>query len=357
MLVESEATHWRQTVLQSPAMVLTVYPGDSTRIVWETSLPPEFQQVSSPDFSLYDLNCKLKLSRVPHRINRRKGMWGIHLRKSSVSFAFKDHHVKIYMKNKCGRLILIRNSLIPNGLNLDAVQILTIFIEEIEETLGAVPEDKATLVFDFSSTIIPKIRQAPAQAKEEVHASQSSPVSSYTESLVEDLQTLLEEDNHHDLQLRCGDKSISAHKSILSARSTVLAAMLRNDMQEGRSGVVDIADIDFPVLQQFVRYIYCGRLPELTVELASGLFKAGDKYDVKALVKRCVQFLVESLTVDNACEFLMLADDHSHEEFKEAVITYILDRKVPKEYGGWSRFCSSRPILGLEVLNRYVFKN
>lgn len=348
-------------------MALTVYSGDKPRIAWEIDLPPIGENVTSPDFPLFGSNCKMRFWRVQHQSS--KEYWIMILLKSSVTSICRRDCVKIYIVNKFGSLILLTNTLIPESLDPTTVQIFRATADEIKEYAYVVPEDKLTFVFDFWCANFSEVEETATQVKEVVHVPLRQNVrqtyakatfpstKTCTDSLVEDLQRLLEEDRHHDVVLKCEGRSIPSHRTILSARSTVFAAMLKNDMREGLSGVVDIADMDFPVFQHFLRYIYCGTLPELTVELAERLYKAGDKYAVTALMKRCSQFMVESLTVDNACEFLALADDHSDQNFKESVISYIVVMEVPKVYGSWTQFSSRRPLLSLEVLNRYVFRS
>lgn len=256
-------------------MALTVYSGDSYRIVWKTDRPPVDEPVTSPEFSVSGLNFKLKFWRVHDK--KKKESWIILLLKSEVTSVFREGCVKIYIVNKFGCLVLMTDYFIPNTLNPALTEILRISTEEIKDYADAVCKDKVTLVFDFWFANISETEKTVALVND-VHKPSSSPVNSCTESLLEDLQKLLEEGSHHDLELKCGDRSISAHKSILTVRSTVFAAMLRNDMQEGRSGVVDITDIEFPVLQYFLRYVYSGTLPELTVEVASSLLNAARSF-------------------------------------------------------------------------------
>lgn len=321
-------------------MEFTVENEDGPRVVWNTYLPPINGSIMSPDFNLSGSICNLEFWRAND--SERGELWFFNLLKSGESGIFKNGCIQVLLPNEISRFRQT-DCLITVELNPTEVRISCILLET-RNPMSL--DDEVKPLFVFRRTIFPDIEKGIIQ---DVHKP-------CTESLVADLQKLLEGDSH-DLQLKCENKFIPAHKSILSARSTVFEAMLRNDMQERLSGVVDITDMEFPVLQHFVRYIYCGTLPELTVELACGLFKAGDKYDVKALVKRCVQFLLKSLTIDTACEFLALADDHSHQEFKESIMTYILDKHVPKNYNGWIQFSHSRPMLGIEVLNRYVFRN
>lgn len=166
---------------------------------------------------------------------------------------------------------------------------------------------------------------------------------------------MLEADSYKDVEIQCGDFSVRAHKIILSSRSPVLAKMLQSDMVEGRSSTVNIRDMCADTFRQFLSYLYTGRLDDaLTNGAAISLYEAGDMYGVESLARRCAQFLVQNLTVVNACDVLAVADAHSDKDLKEIVIFFILENEIPKCHGSWRPFCKSHPVLANEVLNRYV---
>jgi speckle-type POZ protein len=94
-----------------------------------------------------------------------------------------------------------------------------------------------------------------------------------------------------DVQLRVGRRSFAAHRAILSARSSVFAAILKrdecndswnNNIDDGRLSIIDIGeDVDPDVFQDFLVFVYTGRLR--TTENMAELWAAANKYDVKTL--------------------------------------------------------------------------
>lgn len=64
-----------------------------------------------------------------------------------------------------------------------------------------------------------------------------------------------------DVELLVGDTTFSAHRSILSARSPVFAAMFSSGMKESQTGSVRIEDVDPDVFKDFLNYLYKGMLP------------------------------------------------------------------------------------------------
>lgn len=51
---------------------------------------------------------------------------------------------------------------------------------------------------------------------------------------------------------------LRAHRALLAARSSVFEAMLSRDMQERRTNVIEINDLDPPVVQAMLEYMYTG---------------------------------------------------------------------------------------------------
>lgn len=136
------------------------------------------------------------------------------------------------------------------------------------------------------------------------------------ESLSHDFSKLLDEGSNHDVEFIVGDQTIKAHKNILCSRSDVFASMLQSDMVEGKTGRVYIQDMDAIIFRQFLRCLYTGLLPELTIDIAFHFYEASDKYGVDSVKKQCADFLTDNLSPENACEILVLSDRHS-DEFQE----------------------------------------
>lgn len=84
-----------------------------------------------------------------------------------------------------------------------------------------------------------------------------------------------------DVELRVGNRSFQAHRAILSARSSVFNAMFSHDTSESQTGLVNITDLNPEVFQDFLVFLYTGRLS--TSEKMADLWVAADKYDVKTL--------------------------------------------------------------------------
>lgn len=104
-----------------------------------------------------------------------------------------------------------------------------------------------------------------------------------------------------DVTLKISLDTISANKWILSARSPVFAAMFENEMEEKKTGVVNITDCDLETFNAFLLYIYSGEVEFQKCDVFL-LYKVADKYRVPELMTICVDFMIRKLSVENICE-------------------------------------------------------
>lgn len=127
-------------------------------------------------------------------------------------------------------------------------------------------------------------------------------------------------------------------------------------MVEGRTKVVKIPDMELDIFKKFLAYLYTGNLEDLSFEAIFNLYEAGDQYAVHCLAKKCSKLLMGQLSVQNACKLLVVADAHSDVQFREAVVSFILENKVPLLRDCWQDFCSNHPTLAILVLNQFYQK-
>ncbi|KAG8172797.1 hypothetical protein JTE90_018589 [Oedothorax gibbosus] len=147
-------------------------------------------------------------------------------------------------------------------------------------------------------------------------------------SLRIDLLELYRDGILSDATINTDGKSFSAHRSIMAARSPVFRAMFEKDeMSEGRSGVVDIDDVDSETVDRMLVFLYGDSLQGLQWGEAASLYYAADKYAVQPLKQMCADILKGGLTVDNVCDALVLADTHSDEQLMKNVADFIYDHQ------------------------------
>ncbi|XP_049797336.1 serine/threonine-protein phosphatase 6 regulatory ankyrin repeat subunit A-like isoform X2 [Schistocerca nitens] len=136
------------------------------------------------------------------------------------------------------------------------------------------------------------------------------------------LGALLDDGEGATVTLAAGETRLVVHRAVLAAGSPVFAAMFRHDTAESRGGLVDVADVDGPVLRELVTYLYTLRAPQLA-SLAARLLVAADKYGVASLKAQCEQQLAAGLTVDNAAATAVLAVRHCCPGLRQAAVSYV----------------------------------
>ncbi|UYV64797.1 SPOPL, partial [Cordylochernes scorpioides] len=165
----------------------------------------------------------------------------------------------------------------------------------------------------------------------------------------QDMEHLLENKLFSDVTLCVDGQEIKAHKNILSARSTVFAAMFDHGMEENLQNRVVIEDLEPQIVRGMLRYIYTGTAPNLH-KLARRMLIAADKYDLGQLKAQCEETLRFGLTVENAADLLMLADRHKAEQLKELAVDFVRTHAGGvMATPGWDELMVRRPNLLAEV--------
>jgi len=88
-----------------------------------------------------------------------------------------------------------------------------------------------------------------------------------------------------DVEFVVGEECFGAHRSLLSARSPVFAAMFASGMKEAETGQVRIEDVDPTTFQLFMKFLYTGMFEPSSKD--NELFTVADKYGVETLMELC----------------------------------------------------------------------
>ncbi|XP_049795323.1 CARD- and ANK-domain containing inflammasome adapter protein-like [Schistocerca nitens] len=151
-----------------------------------------------------------------------------------------------------------------------------------------------------------------------------------------DFSALLEARDVALVTLVAGETQLAVHRSVLVAKSPVLAAMLaHNEMETGNCRIV-VTDVELKVLQQLLLFMYKDSTPQLC-SMAPQLLVAADKYCILDLKGQCELQLVEDLSVENVVSTALLALRHSCPHLKETAGCF-LKANLAKVMGtgGWA---------------------
>uniref|UniRef100_A0A915K4G0 Uncharacterized protein n=1 Tax=Romanomermis culicivorax TaxID=13658 RepID=A0A915K4G0_ROMCU len=116
------------------------------------------------------------------------------------------------------------------------------------------------------------------------------------------------------------------HKSILSARSPVFAAMFDHDMKEANSSQCKIDDLTPEAVRAILQFLYSGTCPQIE-EFAEEILPAADKYQIILLKSRCEHRLAGKISLENVCRYLKLADKHSAPLLRQKSLAFFQEHK------------------------------
>ncbi|CAL1285693.1 unnamed protein product [Larinioides sclopetarius] len=179
------------------------------------------------------------------------------------------------------------------------------------------------------------------------------------EELSNDFERLLHPESScpADITLKCNGVSIPAHKTILSARSPVFAAMFAHSMNESLKNEMCITDIDESVLRALLKYMYTGKISNLTVDSAAELLFAADKCQLQDLKEVCSFYLKDAISPQNVWKILGLGDMYSA-DLKTFAVDYICNNyeefSVVEKTKEWNELRKEKPNMAMELLESLV---
>uniref|UniRef100_A0A0D9WXD9 BTB domain-containing protein n=1 Tax=Leersia perrieri TaxID=77586 RepID=A0A0D9WXD9_9ORYZ len=148
--------------------------------------------------------------------------------------------------------------------------------------------------------------------------------------------------------------AVPAHRVILASRSPVFRAMLENEMEESRSGIIKIYDVSYDVLRAFVHYMYTTEAL-LDEQMASDLLVLAEKYEVKNLKAYCEKFLTSKVSNDNAITHYAFAHRHSAKQLLETSLSAIMDNmSTLADREEYKELVEKDPRLVVEIYEAYL---
>ena len=174
------------------------------------------------------------------------------------------------------------------------------------------------------------------------------------------LKKLWENKTGFDVTFKCGDEDIKAHTLILTSGSPVLAAMFQNNFIENRERIVLINDIEVKVFENLLRYIYVGECALLEnakpdESKIADLLVAADKYAIDSLTEECETHLSQTLSVENAAKYLVLAHLHNCPKLRQSALNFMgKNAKAVCSREDWLEMMKSYPELCFQATKLMV---
>ena len=140
------------------------------------------------------------------------------------------------------------------------------------------------------------------------------------------------------------------------SRSPVFKAMLENDMEESRSGTINISDVSYYSLRAFVNYLYTAEA-SLDDQMAFNLLVLAEKYQVKHLKSYCEKYLVAKLNWERSIANYAFAHQHNAKLLLDAALALITDNmdKLTK-HDEYIELVENNPRLVVEIYEKSLSK-
>lgn len=120
------------------------------------------------------------------------------------------------------------------------------------------------------------------------------------------ISKLMETFEWSDCNFLFGSETIRAHKLILAISSPVFKVMMYGPLAEPKDIV--ICDIEPHVFQLLLHFIYKDKVSIDSVENAYGLLYAAKKYMLPCLIKLCLQYIENNLSIHNVLSIFNFAE-------------------------------------------------
>ncbi|KAK3089745.1 hypothetical protein FSP39_006158 [Pinctada imbricata] len=135
--------------------------------------------------------------------------------------------------------------------------------------------------------------------------------------------------DHSDIKFLIGPnrKPIYAHRCLLSSRCAVFKAMFSDQAQKG-DGAQNanvpfvLTDIQPDIFLAMLEFIYTNCVT-LTPKIAIDTMASALEYGLDELRKLCGDYLIDNLSVQNACECMQAAVAYSQQDLRDHALRYI----------------------------------
>ncbi|KAL6654224.1 hypothetical protein ACP70R_007689 [Stipagrostis hirtigluma subsp. patula] len=162
-----------------------------------------------------------------------------------------------------------------------------------------------------------------------------------------------------DVKFKVGRETVTAHKYVLAARSSVFKAELFGQMKEKKSARIRIDDMEAVVFRAMLHFIYTDTLPEMEegdkIAMAQHLLVAADRYNLQRLKLVCEDVLCNFIDTSNAATTLALAEQHACHRLKDGCFKFLESKghlKAVMATDGFKHLTCSCPSLLTELLTK-----
>jgi len=169
----------------------------------------------------------------------------------------------------------------------------------------------------------------------------------------EEIKSIFNEETSSDVKVIAGDKQFKCHKVILCARSEVFKNTLGPNTLESHTNTIVIKETPAQAVEDMLKYIYSGDIPENPDSLTSDLLHIANMHLLQPLVEACLKNIVDNLDVSSCISTFMLVDRYVPQDLgiREVVIRFMQCKATEVvEVEDWDKLVDSHPALAKELV-------
>lgn len=168
-----------------------------------------------------------------------------------------------------------------------------------------------------------------------------------------DLQALLDNKTFCDCQFDVIGSSIMGHKFVMAARAPTFLKAIEN-----AGNKLSIKNCSVDGFNEFLRYLYCGKLADKSDAIIFDVLSLAHTYDVQYLKKFCEGILANNLNASNANSIYQHAHNYGlHEDLKHKSFAMIqvmfknINQKLPDEFINDPQYVNNLITLAESLIN------
>ena len=127
-----------------------------------------------------------------------------------------------------------------------------------------------------------------------------------------------------DYTLRAGDKSFRIHRTVLASVSDYFYAMFTSGMKESQQDFAELKGVSSRMLELLLQFIYTGDLC-VTEQNVVELLNAAAHLQIATVVKLCLAFMNDNITIENCIEMLDISRLHASEKDFEKLEDFVAE--------------------------------
>jgi hypothetical protein len=143
-------------------------------------------------------------------------------------------------------------------------------------------------------------------------------------TLAGDLESMVNNEQFSDIAFKVEGRTIHAHKFILFARCEYFRHMFTSGYREASVPSVTLEEVSYDVFIFVLTYLYTGKAPRVTPELALEAMSAADLYRIEPLKRHCANVVTRTMTIESAPLVLCVAESYREPQLSAAALSFMV---------------------------------